>query len=156
MNEASNYLSFYRATMFLWNRKQSFFQKRYIGKHEYHRENSDVALKMRDYLRKTFSLHLIGSFSCDTHTHTGPHPGHSGCLWSRCCSNRFPSRSRRWRCSYTHTAAGSRNQTSQVDTLESHTYTHTHKDIRDCVKSWLRWKSTMQKGQQNCWCYVDI
>ena len=67
------------------------------------------------------------------------HPGHSGCLCSRCCSSRSRSRSHSWHCSYTHTAAGSHNQTVPVDTLYTHaqlvtpthsgyrlTWTHTH------------------------------
>lgn len=53
------------------------------------------------------------------------YPGHSGFLCIPGCSSTFRSHSRRWRCSYIHTAADSHSQTSREDTLYKNTYTNT-------------------------------
>lgn len=73
-----------------------------------YRENSDVQTWVFVPLRRCTLTTVITS-----------HLDHSECLYTRDCSSTFPSRSHRWHCWGTRTAAGSHNRMYQQDTLHA-------------------------------------
>lgn len=116
----------------------------------------------KTYQVLSFSINLwdffIGFFfptpdEKQTNKESKRYPGHSGFLCIPGCSSTFRSHSRRWRCSYIHTAADSHSQTSREDTLyKTHTPTQLTKHpeptacktntqthvVIDCLGWWMR------------------